>query len=916
MNKTSVYRLLNIHASESPVVFRLLGIQAAIGLATAFLASASYSLFLYHFPVTKAPVVYLLAAFILFPINALYARLDLKLNSKRLLQVSIVFAAISMSLLLLLWVTLKTEWLVILFVAWNLMLYMVVGYAYWGLASLLFNVRESRRIFSVIGAGDLPAKAIGYYVVAVLAPVTGINAIMAASVVFFLLAFFLCKKLFAHSAINWESYESEQHHVTHEPITNWWLRLFENKLIQWIAALSLVAYVVFYLVEFTFLIEVKIRYKSAHELSAFIGMFFATGRLVSIFVKLLFTSRLINRLGLKKSLLITPLVILLIAIAILLVPMADPNGKTYLYAFGLMAILCEVLRNTIQEPVFFILFQPMNIHLRLKGHLVAKGYVFPPALLIVGSGLMGWLYFYDRVSITGILWVVAGLIVFWLLTIGKIGRYYFDVVQSSIQKGFFTGVALFLNDDNVINTLVEKTKNGKVLERIHALTLLEKSKYNDTENLLNELLACDEPELQQYILKRLQHYRFSSSLQTVQAMLAVCNNGAVKLAAFETVCQLDDDFCNVQLQDWDNQPMEYRKALLESAASKPVESVELNDVEERLAMLASSDQEADQLLLLEIIEAVPVPAHQNMLAAFKPQQLTDPVFNRLLEAAGKLHATAFLPHIWQAFSRPNNRPSAITALYSMKEQLFEDISVFPAPNTDIQEQLATIAGKTKTAGATNFLLQLYAQKQVSVNTITNALWQLQYSHAPTAGNPVYEQTNNLLASLQMKKGLWQQITGDDYQHLSDAVFSEIETDTMVVLQLLAMQYGRQKLLRVIEMMDMRHYGKMHNAIELLELSLPHHLFARVNEMLDFITVSHKKIALAKNATPFVTIASSILSNASLFNDWTRSLTWWLAGREQGPAILPQLAAFPDESRSRILKETKEFVIFAHNHNSY
>ena len=916
MNKTSVYRLLNIHASESPVVFRLLGIQAAIGLATAFLTSASYSLFLYHFPITKAPVVYLLAAFILFPINALYARLDLKLNSKKLLQVSIVFAAISMATLLLLWVTLQTTWLVILFVAWNLMLYMVVGYAYWGLASLLFNVRESRRIFSVIGAGDLPAKAIGYYVVAVLSPITGINAIMAASVAFFLLAFFLCKKLFAHSAINWESYESESHHVKHEPIKSWWMRLFENKLIQWIATLSLVAYLVFYLVEFTFLSEVKVRYKSAHELSGFIGMFFATGRLVSIFVKLLFTSRLINRLGLQKSLMITPLVILLIAIAVMMVPMADPNGKTYLYAFGLMAILCEVLRNTIQEPVFFILFQPLNIHLRLKGHLVAKGYVFPPALLIVGASLLGWLYFYDRVSITGILWVVSSLIVCWLFTIGKIGRYYFDVVQRSIQKGFFCGVALFLNDDNIIKTLVEKTKTGKALERIHALTLLERSKYDDTENLLNELLACDEPVLQLYILKRLQYYRFSSAHKAIENLLASGCSNVVRVAAFETICLLDDDFCNAQLKNWDSQPMEYRKALLASATNKTSESEQLLVVEERLAQLALSDKEADQLLLLEIITAVPATIHQKMLKAFKQQQLTDTVLNRLLEAVGKLQAMSFLPEIWQAFARPNTRPSAIGALSSMKDILFAGRSAFPTLNPDILEQLATIAGKTKTAEATNFLLELYGQKQVPVSTITNALWQQQYNEAPVAGNPLFAQTNSLLTSLQMKKALWLQIAGEEYLHLSDAVFSEIETDTLAVLQLLAMQYGRQKLLRVIELMDMRQYGKMHNAIELLELSLPHYLFAQVNEMLDFITVSNKKIASGKNASPFVNIASSILSNASQFNDWTRSLTWWLAGREPGPSILPQLAAFPDESRSRILKETKEFVIFAHNHNSY
>ena len=114
---------------------------------------------------------------------------------------------------------------------------------------------------------------------------------------------------------------------------------------------------------------------------------------------------------------------------------------------------------------------------------------------------------------------------------------------------------------------------------------------------------------------------------------------------------------------------------------------------------------------------------------------------------------------------------------------------------------------------------------------------------------------------------------------------------------------------------MQQYAKMHNAIELLELTLPRQLFQQLSAILDFL-IDSKKTVKGKTASPFIAIATSILSNATQFNNWTKSLTWWLASREEGTPILPQLAAFPDESRSQILKETKEFVIFAHNHNSY
>ncbi|MES2646771.1 MAG: hypothetical protein V4717_07860 [Bacteroidota bacterium] len=913
MNKNSLYKLLNIHAAEAPVVFRLLGIQAVLGLATAFLSSSSYALFLYHFPITNAPKVYLLAAFILFPVNALYARMDLKLNSKKLLQLSIVFAAVSMGLLLILWVTIQSEWLVLLLVAWNLMLYMVVGYAYWGLASLLFNVRESRRIFSVIGAGDLPAKAGGYYVVAVLSSVTGINAIMAAAIVFFLIAFFLCKKLFSHSAIDWESYESESHHVTHEPTGNWSMRFFKNKLIQWISALSLVAYMVFYIVEFTFLSEVKIRYKSAHELASFIGLFLATGRLVSIFVKLLFTSRLINRLGLVKSLLITPVLILLIAFGVLLMPMADPNGKTYLYAFGLMAIFCEVLRNTIQEPVFFILFQPLNIHLRLKGHLVAKGYVFPPALLIVGTGLSVSLYLYDHISITTILWVVASLIMFWLFTIRKISLHYFDVVQRSIQKGFFSGIALFLNEDSVIDKLLKKTRTGKALERIHALNLLERSNFDGIENLMNELLLVDEPRLQHYILKRIQHYHYAGSLDRVWHLKNTSSDFSLIEAAYQTICLLDNNYIGAELNEWHNLNNTYRKLLLISACSKTAKQEQIVKAEDKLFQLALSQQEEDQLLSLYIIEEVATELQHRVLASLRQNELPDNVYNRLLDVAGKLEAIDFLPEIWQALAFPKYKQNALLALNSLKEKLFEALPPLTELTINALEHLAVIAGKTKNQSATAFLLSLLRNNSISPAVITNSLWQQQYSETPVPGSSIYEQTSKIIAQLVMKKELWHRTDNLNHSKLANAIFSEIENDCMAVFQLLAIQYGRQKLVRVIEIMEMRQYGRMHNAIELLELSIPRNLFLQLQDVLDFITNPKKAFSINKMQEPFVFIASSILGNPAKFNDWTKSLTWWVAARETTPGILPVLASFTDYNQSPILKETKDFVI-SHNHN--
>ena len=109
------------------------------------------------------------------------------------------------------------------------------------------------------------------------------------------------------------------------------------------------------------------------------------GRLIALILKLIFTSRLIERLGLISCLFITP-----IALAIFcgIFIFAGDYSDYSMYLFGIMALLTEVLRSTMQEPVFFILFQPLKEQLRLKGHIISKGYMFAPSLIIVGSTLL------------------------------------------------------------------------------------------------------------------------------------------------------------------------------------------------------------------------------------------------------------------------------------------------------------------------------------------------------------------------------------------------------------------------------------------------------------------------------------------------------------------------------------------------
>jgi len=123
---------------------------------------------------------------------------------------------------------------------WYMLIYMLVGYAFWGMASILFNVRESKRLFSIVGAGDIPAKMLGYFSVTALVPFIGVNNLLWVSIISFFAAWFLLNK-FKNSGLitdedpNAPSHAHEHHYEKVSPgLLN---KLFTNRLVLFIALL-------------------------------------------------------------------------------------------------------------------------------------------------------------------------------------------------------------------------------------------------------------------------------------------------------------------------------------------------------------------------------------------------------------------------------------------------------------------------------------------------------------------------------------------------------------------------------------------------------------------------------------------------------------------------------------------------------
>ncbi len=909
-----ILNILNIKESESNQVLDLLSVQFFIGLATAFLNTISITLFIYNFPVSELPWIYVTVAVVLIVLNIFYEKLEHSLSPFQLLKLII---GLGTGVLILLWMGLHSaapqSFIFALMVA-NTVIYMVTGYAFWGLVSLLFNVRESRRVFSIVGAGDIPAKIVGYVVAPLLIPLVGITNVIWLAILSFVASLLVFRKLLRKPA--WDatrkkiSHGNHQHHHPHQQVhsTQNLIRFFfENRLIFAISLLSVLSYNVFILVDYTFIAQVKLKFVNITELAAWLAAFFAVGRVIAIVFKLIFTSRVIERIGLISSLFVTPVAL---AISCLAFFFFSDHSNYMIFIFGMMALLTEILRSTMQEPVFFVLFQPLKEQLRLKGHLIAKGYTFPPSLIVVGVSLLIFHQTGIQLSILLTIKIIIINLLIWAAVIFLIQKTYLHTLHYSIRRGLFNPDEQQISDRRSLKILLDKIREGKGTEVIYALDMLKKSGYPELPALLLEQLRSNKgPEVKRFALEQLERTGIADTA-LLRDLLNTETDPALRPRIMTLLCRHDADFLRDISGRLSDQEAAVRKALIIHLLNQQ-EFQYLLKAGNEIDRLIHSRNAEDRKLSLEIITEL------------KHVQFTQVISNLILDAdssvqrlavmaACKLRLRSLLPQILELGEQPAFHPLVTKALAQYGDPLFHDMANLPeATQARYLPDLIRIAPGIKGEHCRNFLLTQLSNLNEHTHKIIHALWSHHYLPAAGAERKPFQEL--LTAFLKLGCG---KIA--DYHHamgytqmnemIKSALLNEIRSDLVAALRICALLYGKKSVTRLLEIIQVDKHEKIFNAIEMVELELPKKISKDLIEMVEFVLDPEEhRISVARSGQ---SLALKVYESDNFsYNCWTKAAMLYAGWKNHDQQALAAVSAKPPHARAPfILHETRQFIL--------
>lgn len=385
-------KIFNIREEESKPVFYLMIFSFFVGLSMTFYFAASNAIFLKHFASRMISVSYMASGVIVWAAWLLLSRLDRRLTNPQQLILKFLFVFITvLAISIGVW-RYDEPWLVFIMFTWVRILVYITVVTFWGLAGKLFNIRQGKRIFALLGIGEVISIIIGYFSVPVLlkfmkAP--DLLFLSSGALLACLIIVSLIVKVFRRELSGSEQ-GAQKLQAKNELNYRKLVRRPYFMLISLMALLPIFGYL---FVDFLFLAQTKTEFANDTEaIAGFFGIFLGFVAVIELLFKLI-SGRFLSKYGLKPSLLSLPVV--LFGGMLMAAVTASLYGTTGLFfAFIAMVRLFErSVRSAVYEPAFQLLYQPVPAAQRLvfqnqiEGIPKASGTVITGAVILLFSAI-------------------------------------------------------------------------------------------------------------------------------------------------------------------------------------------------------------------------------------------------------------------------------------------------------------------------------------------------------------------------------------------------------------------------------------------------------------------------------------------------------------------------------------------------
>ena len=525
---------------------------------------------------------------------------------------------------------------------------------FWTTANDIFTSQQAKRLFGLIGAGGVLANILCGVGVGGLSLLIGPTHLLLLNAGLFACAVvivFFVGRMASHAlddAIyqpSGRSRESRGDSVLYDR--------GHGPLLRAIGAAVALTFVVVTLVDFQFKIAARETFAEEADLAAFFGYFYGIAGVVSAFVQIFLTSRILTRVGIVAGLSVLPLAILAGSLAWLVFP-------AVIVGASLMRGAENVFRYTVHDATIHLLYVPIPGHRRGRAKAFIDGVLKPGAIGFCGVVLFSFTQIYQPEVLARIaVWVDIGLVLLWLGVVVQIRRGYIQSLAEALQnRNLERDITTDLVDDDTRSILVRHLQSDSEDELLHAMELVQEWEIDVRDELLG-LLDHASPEIR---AKALQLLEPTASLDAKPGALARIEDvdPRVRAAAVGCLCAIDRDGVRIAIRLLSDPELEVRAAVI-VAIARYGDFQDMLTAARALEELLASPEESHRLTGATIISKVRWADFFRTILRL----LGDPsvrVRRRAIHAAGQIGGPDVLLPLIRQLSEDEVAPAAVQAL--------------------------------------------------------------------------------------------------------------------------------------------------------------------------------------------------------------------------------------------------------------
>ncbi|HZM50025.1 MAG TPA: HEAT repeat domain-containing protein, partial [Vicinamibacteria bacterium] len=647
-------RLFDLQPGEGRSVGLMLAHSFAMGAATVFFETAASALFLARFGASALPYVYVAAALLNTVTGVVYARAQNRVPFPRLMTGTLWFLLVSVAALRVGLGLSAAGWLVFLLLVWYRALSILTDLEYWAVAARLYDLRQAKRLFGIVGSGEVVARIAGSFAVPLIVHAFGIASLVLLSALALAACLVLVSFVLRALPTAAEPPRVAGEAASARPGLGGLLREPYLRVILLLAFFGVLAK---YLVDFAFLAQMRTRYEDATNLATFFALFSGFSQVASLLTRVFVSGRLLSRFGVRAGLTVLPaahVACTALIVASGLVP--GGAGVVFWLVISNQAIY-KTLKHPIDNPSFKVLYQPLRRDQRLATQITVETLVTPLTIGLAG-GLM--LLFSKVVPFDPVVfaWVMLAVFGGWAIMARDAGHEYAAALVRALKARFTDDDEPFSYDDARSLAVLHNTlRTGSPEDILFALDLLEKARVPALEPTVIHLADHPSPDVRRAALRRLEGSETAAALERIRVHAQSDPVPAVRSAALRAACRRGGrDSIALAVAALDDASAEVRRGALTGLLAAGEEAAR-----ERLSVLAASPRTSDRAWAARVAgEAAPREA-----AVLLGSLLADPsplVRRAALAAAGRARDPRLWPSVVDALGDRRFRGAAAAAL--------------------------------------------------------------------------------------------------------------------------------------------------------------------------------------------------------------------------------------------------------------